>query len=439
MKRLVILVLALLCILGCANAKNDDIKATVTAHKVNFSFKLSGENFAYVEVKTDSDVGRQLLYSKNGQFSGSCALPNCYDQQRLVINVMRISGKHVYQYVGKTVKAKDPGTAAKQDKSVDSESKARNVKITMGEKGFDYSFRAVGRSEVFMSVRAAQETHMIRLYAGPNFTYSGHVDLPLCFPDDSVKIELLTVNSSITLYEGYHRTVIPPPPVTSEKNESGRLKGVTVCIDPGHQRETQIETVPTMPGGSEKTKTTPGMAQGVVTRRMESIVVLEISQLLRNALLAEGADVIMTREVQDTFVGMVERADIPNKAKADFVLRIHCNYTDNEKTQGIEVFCPKSSSYAKAVASEKAYTHMAGTLLKAMQTATGQSKGKFQLNNKYVGNNYSKMPSFLVELGFLSNYKEDLLVSLSPQYRAKLVNGMVEGVYQLAVYRGLVH
>jgi len=438
MKRLLLLTLALLCIVCCASAKNDDIKTTVSAHKVDFSFKLSGENYAYVEVKTESDVGRQLLYSDNGKFSGSCALPNCYDQERLVINVMRLSGKHVYQYVGKTVKVTDSRTAAPQNTSVDSERSARDVVITMGEKGFDYSFRAVGRSEVFMSVKSAQENHMIRLYAQPDFTYSGHVDLPLCYPEDSVRIELITVNSSITLYDHYHRTLAASLPA-AQQAPSGRLSGLIVCIDPGHQRETQIETVLTMPGRSDKTKTTPGMAQGTVTERMESIVVLEISQLLRNALLAEGAQVIMTREVQDTFVGMIERADIPNNAGAHITLRIHCNYSDNEKTQGIEVFCPVNSKYAQAVASKSAYQRMGETLLKAMQNATGQSKGKFVLSNKYVGNNWSKMPSFLVELGFLSNYKEDLLVSLSPQYRQKLVSGMVEGVYQVAVYRGLVH
>ena len=160
--------------------------------------------------------------------------------------------------------------------------------------------------------------------------------------------------------------------------------------------------------------------------------------LLRNALMEQGAAVAMTREVQDTFVGMLERADIPNSIGADFVLRLHCNYRSGNSTiQGIEIYCPLSSSYAQEVASEEEYREMGETLLSCMQEATGVRKGGCTLNNTYVGNNWSQMPSFLIEMGYMNNMEEDLKLSC-PEYQQRLVQGMVEGVVRMARMRGLI-
>ena len=55
----------------------------------------------------------------------------------------------------------------------------------------------------------------------------------------------------------------------------------------------------------------------------------------------------------------------------------------------------------------------------------------------YVGNNWSLMPSFLIEMGYMTNMEEDLLLS-HPIYQERLVQGMVEGVVRLARLRGLI-
>ena len=158
--------------------------------------------------------------------------------------------------------------------------------------------------------------------------------------------------------------------------------------------------------------------------------------LLRDLLLAEGATVVMTRDTQKTFVGMLERADIPNNAGADFVLRLHCN-SGNQWAEGIQVYCPSDSSYAHEVADMDTYRTMGNTLLSAIKTATGQTRGDCTLNNSYVGNNWSKMPSFLVEMGYMTSQEEDYLLS-TPVYQQWLAQGMVEGVVQLAQLRGLI-
>ena len=179
------------------------------------------------------------------------------------------------------------------------------------------------------------------------------------------------------------------------------------------------------------------MARGTVTRRMESIVVLEIGLMLRDALLKEGAAVVMTRETQDIYLSNIERAEIAAEADADFFLRLHCNNRDSESVQGIGIYCPYGSDYAEAIAERDGWQAMGGILLAAMQEATGQEKGGVTTTNRYIGNNWALMPSFLIEMGYMSNPAEDVLLSAKP-YQQRLVKGMVEGVYNLAVYLGLI-
>ena len=187
---------------------------------------------------------------------------------------------------------------------------------------------------------------------------------------------VLTVSNSAGASDLYEATLRTDYPVTEPPPQGeGRLNGVTVCIDPGHQETAKIVTEPIGPGLSGVKETSIGMARGTVTRRMESIVVLEIGLMLRDALLKEGAAVVMTRETQDIYLSNIERAEIAAEADADFFLRLHCNNRDSESVQGIGIYCPYGSDYAEAIAERDGWQAMGGILLAAMQEATGQEKG----------------------------------------------------------------
>ena len=80
---------------------------------------------------------------------------------------------------------------------------------------------------------------------------------------------------------------------------------------------------------------------------------------------------------------------------------------------------------------------MGSIVLGAMQSATGQTKGNVTATNAYVGNNWAKMPSFLIEMGYMSNPVEDVLLS-APAYQQMLADGMAEGIFELAVSLGLL-
>ena len=435
-KLLCLLMILLLCWPLLARAEEAAIDVQIAPRDVRYAFDFPQYAFVYVEYDTQNDSGSQVLYSENGHFEGSCYLPGTTQGERLGINVYALN--HAVLIQTRVNTAADPtieGPAAGLPEAQVT-NRLQNAWFSLESGSLKYRFQAPGRDTLVLRWRSPQETPRVTLYAGADYIYQGAVELPCTYPDDAVSVSVMTANST-ALYETsllmpYQAPALPTTAV------SDVLRGVTVCIDPGHQRSTQIETVLAGPNFNTMKTTQVGMAKGVETKRMESQLTLEIGMQLRNALMQYGAGVVVTRTVQDTFVGMLERADIPNNLQADFVLRLHCNSrSGNERVQGIEVYCPLSSSYARAVADTDGYRALGETLLTAIQDATGMHKGQCTLNDTYVGNNWSMMPSFLVEMGYMTNFEEDLLLS-SPVYQQRLVDGMVQGIIDMARMRGLI-
>lgn len=425
---------------GCMDAQaagEEQIQVETRPHAAQFSFALAEQEYVYVKYTASNDSGEMVLYSQDGHFTGECFLPGTDQEETLRITVYTLKGGRLLDYNGPTAADEsEKAPAAGLDETVRAAGSASNAVFAMELDGVHYSFDLPGRDSVRLRCKSPQEMHSVLLYAQEGYHYEGVMPMPLTYAEDRVTVTVLTANSNAPLHQEMFYAPMAAPEVT-ERNENGRLNGVLVCIDPGHQRKTQVETVPLGPNFKKQSTTTVGMAQGIISNRREAIVVLEVAMKLRNALLAEGAQVIMTREEQDVFVGMLERANIPNDAGADFVLRLHCNSRDDENVQGIQIYCPYQSSYAAEVTDEDTYRAMGFALLDAMKAATGAIRGTCTLNNNYVGNNWSKMPSFLVEMGYLTNREEDLKMA-TEHYQQLLAQGMTEGVYQLSLMRGLI-
>ena len=266
--------------------------------------------------------------------------------------------------------------------------------------------------------------------------FTGILSLPATYPGNNVAVTIKTAKGKELMQKTYVQTALAEISL-GEKAPDGRLAGVTVCIDPGHTGVSFSKKEPLGPGLSGYHQTTNGQAQGVKTRRLESVVVLEIGLKLRNALLAEGADVIMTREDQQTAVSNVDRAAIATDGGADLFIRLHCDNAANPNTRGIHVFIPLSSTYAKQVADAKTYRTYGEALYNALTAATGVKKGSVVQNNNYVANNWATMPAFLVEMGYMSNEKDDEMLS-TEAYQQSLVQGMVDGLTEVARLRGLI-
>ena len=142
---------------------------------------------------------------------------------------------------------------------------------------------------------------------------------------------------------------------------------------------------------------------------------------LRDALVEQGAEVVMTRETHDVDISNQERAKMMNEAGVDLWLRIHCDGADNRSSNGIGLYVSKSNSIA-----EESY-RAAEAILPRMVEATGAKGNGITVNDNYTGQNWSEVPCLMVEMGFMSNPEEDVKLN-DPAYQALLVTGMVNGI-----------
>lgn len=199
------------------------------------------------------------------------------------------------------------------------------------------------------------------------------------------------------------------------------LAGVKIGIDPGHQAKGNNEKEPVAPGSSEKKAKVASGTTGVKTKTPEYVRNLEISLQLRDALEALGCEVYMTRENHDVDISNVERAVMMNDLGVDLVLRIHCNGANDRSVHGTGLYITKTGDIAEEslVAAE--------ALLPAMIEATGAKNCGIFKRDTYTGMNWSEVPCILVEMGYMSNPDEDLLLA-DPDYQKKLVDGMVQGI-----------
>ena len=157
----------------------------------------------------------------------------------------------------------------------------------------DITFTAEGYDSAVVSWTNSLEKGTMKLKAQDG-VFSGTISLPASYPGNNVAVTIKSSKGKELMKKTYVQTALTDIPAV-EKAASGRLTGVTVCVDPGHQGVAIGLKEPMGPGLSGTHHTTNGQAQGTVTRRMESVVVLEIGLKLRNALLEEGADVVMRK------------------------------------------------------------------------------------------------------------------------------------------------
>jgi len=224
-----------------------------------------------------------------------------------------------------------------------------------------------------------------------------------------------------------------------------------VVIDPGHGGED--------PGAIGKS--------GV----KEKVVVLEIAKKLRTALNQEkNLKAFLTRE-SDYFIPLRKRWIIARQYNADLFISIHANAGFNRNKQGAEVYClslgAASEEAARILAEKENSSDLIGgvdlasctdgvdsILVQMEQTRTindGLILGKLTLEElrKVTEINFSQpqqagftvlkapdIPSILIEVGYLSNPKEERLLSTEDfqnRIAEAIKNGIIKFFQQVAV------
>ncbi len=241
------------------------------------------------------------------------------------------------------------------------------------------------------------------------------------------------------------KTIFAPSTSVSKKKRSWKTSSKyrisKIVIDPGH-------------GGKDP---------GAVGRYglMEKDVVLDISKRLKRKLEARGIKVLLTRNT-DRFISLGRRPAIANKNEADFFISIHANASRYRKAKGFEVYylsdAVDDSARALAAAENASlkfedksfdntnnsrnldatlwdiiYTENRAESIELAKYLCKEAKRKLWVRDRGVkGARFfvlkgARMPAVLVEVGFISNTKEESKLK-DPKYRQRIAESLKRGI-----------
>ncbi len=174
------------------------------------------------------------------------------------------------------------------------------------------------------------------------------------------------------------------------------LKGLKVMVDPGH-------------GGSLSGTT------GLSGRREQDIN-LDIAKRLYRLLEAAGAKPTMTRYGDDT-VGLRARPAMANSQGVHIFISIHCNANGRPNSaRGIETYYCHQHSY-----------RLARTLHYRLVKELGAPDRQVRRRPGLVVTRETKMPSVLLEIGYMNHREEDRLLG-TPEYRQRAARAIFNGI-----------
>lgn len=200
-------------------------------------------------------------------------------------------------------------------------------------------------------------------------------------------------------------------PVAPAESTARPLSGMTILVDPGH-------------GGYD------GGARARDSGTWEKHVNLQVAQKVSQALTAQGAQVVMTRETDVDLTtpdrpatltrkrqDMQARVDLAVSSSADMVLSIHMNEYRDRRQSGPQVFYREGSDAGRL---------LAGCLQEALVQSLQPPKQRAAMAGDYFILQLD-VPSVLIECGFLSNAREEKLL-LDGAYQQRIAGAVAEGV-----------
>lgn len=178
---------------------------------------------------------------------------------------------------------------------------------------------------------------------------------------------------------------------------------IVICIDAGH-------------GGDD--------VGAILNKRYEKDDTLEVAKLVKKYLKKQNVKVVMTRK-KDKSVSLEERCKIANNKKADFFVSIHRN---SAKTgNGIEIWChsgkkEEDTNLANAIIEKLQNTEIQNNRGVKYGTIDGENSDYYVLKN-------TNMPSCLIELGFITNERDNqLLDSHKKEYAKAIADGIIQTI-----------
>ena len=228
------------------------------------------------------------------------------------------------------------------------------------------------------------------------------------------------------------------------ENDMSRFRVAVIIIDPGH-------------GGRDPGAVGNLSANGKTTKVNEKDIVLKTGIALRDMLTQTYPDkrILMTRDT-DIYHTLDRRAEIANAVtvrdnEAVIFISIHANAAQNSNARGYEVWhITSSTGQRRSLLDTKKYNYtsdinailnhllneeyttesilLADLILQGFADTFGSSlpsRGR-KANDWFVVRN-SRMPAVLVELGFVSN-RQDALLMTSEEGLQKLTSSLYNGI-----------
>jgi len=238
-----------------------------------------------------------------------------------------------------------------------------------------------------------------------------------------------------TIKEAFSRSI---------NEDSSHYRIAAIIIDPGH-------------GGKDPGAVSSHTINGKALNVSEKDIVLNTSKQLRDMLVKAYPDkrILMTRE-SDITCSLEERTVIANavpirKNEAIIYISIHANFASNKNVKGFEVWHLKpdfrrdvldQSLFSDSpelrkimnLLTEEAFIaesiKIAESILESLKTTMGASIPSRGLKEEdWFVVRRSRMPAVLVELGFVSN-KDDALLMTTDAHLRKMVEALYKGIVE---------
>ena len=211
-----------------------------------------------------------------------------------------------------------------------------------------------------------------------------------------------------------------------EQEQKNPRKGYLIAIDAGHQAQGNSEKEPIGPGATESKAKVAGGTRGVVTGIPEYELTLQVSLKLRDALEEKGYQVLMIRETNDVNISNAERATVANEAGVNAFIRIHADGSESSSAAGMMTICQTPSNPYNGELYQQSRA-LADCILNQTAAATGGVKRNVWETDTMSGINWAKVPTTILEMGFMTNPSEDQQMA-SEDYQMKIVEGIVRGM-----------
>ncbi|HEX3000216.1 MAG TPA: N-acetylmuramoyl-L-alanine amidase [Armatimonadota bacterium] len=218
------------------------------------------------------------------------------------------------------------------------------------------------------------------------------------FSDDTARVVIeLADNADYTLIEGTEPgSLIIRLQGAYTGTSTSSLKGLKIMLDPGH-------------GGSLH-------GARALSGRREQDINLDVAQRVYRLLMDAGAAPNMTRW-DDSTVGLRARPSTANTQKAQLFVSIHCNSNGQANSaRGIETFyCwPRALPLARAIHA-------------CLVNELDAPDRRVRCRPGLVVTRETRMPSILVEIGYINHQEEDRLLG-TPEYRQRVAQSIFDGI-----------